>query len=106
MVFVDRVPVGELRARIEREVPLGSSVAEISQFLESEGVAHSGPHTAAPSSILLDRGVEHDRLVITAMYQDTGPRWDIGVKSIAVGFLLGADLRLEEVILVPGRTFL
>jgi len=107
MCIVDRVPAGDLRERIERELPRGSTIADINRFLEREDVGYSEPGPARPWSVLRDRGVDSDTTVISAIYRNAGPRWTfVGDEFIQVFFVLGADLRLEEIIFVPGSTFL
>jgi len=106
MLFVDRLSEGELRGRVEQEVPLGATVDEIHAFLDEERLSGSGPYTASEASVLRDRGVAPDTAVVSASFRDTGPRWSPEEKNIAVYFLLGDDLRLDGIVLVTSRTFL
>ncbi|MEX2160139.1 MAG: hypothetical protein WEB04_12130 [Dehalococcoidia bacterium] len=96
----------DVEERITRELPLGSTSAEVISWLGANEIQHYGPRDAGEYSELRSRGIPPTSQVIEGFIGNTGFEGIFTTKNIEIFFVLTEDGRLREVIVTEGRTAL
>jgi hypothetical protein len=87
----------EIRERVEEALPVGSSLEQIQEYLETEGKKEGIRDTARDLSradhysVLLDMGIAPDTPIYVAVVPREG-------SSLDIYFVLDEDLRLQRVL--------
>jgi hypothetical protein len=97
----------EVEAEIRRELPVGSTQAQIFAFLDEEGAEYQRMvRRAEPFWALERRGVPPDTMVIAAILRDTGWQLLPGESFIQIYFILGPDGLLEGYYVEEGSSLI
>jgi hypothetical protein len=103
---VDQTSVNDVRSKVSRELPLGSTEEKVRAFVRHQGEFEPEAYTAEASLFLRQQGIPPGTKVLATIYRDTGPPWALGMTDIKVYFLLDSEGRLTEIIIDKVHTFL
>jgi hypothetical protein len=97
LLWPPRVSVGDVERDVAKHLPIGSSEAEVREYLRERDIAFGDPHPASYSSLLRKEGIE-SCCVIGAIIRDTGNWLEFGQTDIKLYFIFGEHGSIERFI--------